>query len=66
LVEPTDIESMSQVIAHIAAAKFSGSPWRCDRSHLQQELSYINLAQGYLEILVGSQKSGVGSGKSKS
>jgi hypothetical protein len=50
LVEPTDIESMSQVITHIAAAKFSGSPLRFDRSHLQHELSYINLVQRYLEI----------------
>jgi Glycosyltransferase Family 4 len=50
LVAPTDIEAMSQVITRVAAAKFSGSPLRYDRTALQQQLSYMNLAQEYLRI----------------
>jgi Glycosyltransferase Family 4 len=50
LVAPTDIEAMSQVITQVAEAKFSGSPLRYDRSALQQQLSYMNLAQEYLTI----------------
>lgn len=50
LVEPTDVEAMNQVIAHVAAATFSGSPLRFDRTEIQQELSYINLVQDYLKI----------------
>ena len=50
LVEPTDVEAMKEVIAHIAKAKFSGSPLRFNRTHLHEELSYRNLAQDYLKI----------------
>jgi hypothetical protein len=50
LVEPTDVEAMKEVIAHIATAKFSGSPLRFDRSHLKNELSYQILVQDYLKI----------------
>lgn len=50
LVEPTDIDAMSQVITYVAAAKFSGSPLRFDRTDIQRELSYINLVQDYLKI----------------
>lgn len=50
LVEPTDIQAMSQVITTVAAAKFSGNPLRFDRSHLHEELSYINLVKDYLQI----------------
>lgn len=50
LVEPTDVEAMSKVIADVAAAKFSGSPLRFDRTEIQQELSYINLVEDYLKI----------------
>ncbi|MGI2903926.1 glycosyltransferase [Tolypothrix sp. VBCCA 56010] len=51
LVEPTDTEAMAQVIAQVAAAKFSGSPLTFDRTALQQELSYINLVENYFQIL---------------
>jgi hypothetical protein len=56
LVEPTDIETMSKVVAEVASAKFSGHPLRFDRTALQQELSYFNLAEEYLKIFeqVGS------------
>lgn len=56
LVEPTDIETMSKVVAEVASAKFSGRPLRFDRTALQQELSYFNLAEEYLKIFerVGS------------
>ena len=56
LVEPTDIEAMSKVVAEVALAKFSGSPLRFDRTALQQELNYFNLAEEYLKIFerVGS------------
>ncbi|MFM7406069.1 MAG: glycosyltransferase [Cuspidothrix sp.] len=50
LVEPTDVEGMKAVIAHIASAKFSGFPLRFDRTYLHDELSYQNLAQDYLKI----------------
>lgn len=50
LVEPTDTKAMSQVIATVAAAKFTGNPLRFDRSHLLSELSYINLVKDYLHI----------------
>lgn len=50
LVEPTDIETMSKVVAEVASAKFSGRPLRFDRTALQQELSYFNLAEEYLKI----------------
>ncbi|MBU7585850.1 MAG: glycosyltransferase [Nostoc sp. TH1S01] len=50
LVEPTDTEAMCQVIATVAKAQFSGNPLRFDRSHLQAELSYINLVKDYLQI----------------
>jgi len=50
LVEPTDTQAMSQVIATVAAAKFSGNPLRFDRSHLHEELSYIKLVKDYLRI----------------
>jgi glycosyltransferase involved in cell wall biosynthesis len=50
LVEPTDIQAMSQVINQVALAKFSGSPLRFDRTALQPELSYLNLVQDYLKI----------------
>jgi hypothetical protein len=50
LVEPTDIETMSKVVAEVASAKFSGHPLRFDRTALQQELSYFNLAEEYLKI----------------
>lgn len=50
LVEPTDTEAMSQVITTVAAAQFSGNALRFDRSHLQEELSYINLVKDYLQI----------------
>ncbi|AFY46351.1 hypothetical protein Nos7524_0436 [Nostoc sp. PCC 7524] len=50
LVEPTDTKAMSQVIATVAAAKFTGNPLRFDRSHFLSELSYINLVQDYLHI----------------
>jgi hypothetical protein len=56
LVEPTDIETMSKVVAEVASAKFSGRPLSFDRTPLQQELSYFNLAEEYLKIFerVGS------------
>jgi Glycosyltransferase Family 4 len=50
LVEPTDVEAIKKVIAHIATAKFSGSPLRFDRTHLHTQLSYQTLAQDYLKI----------------
>lgn len=50
LVEPTDTLTMSKIITDIAVAKFSGSPFRFDWTTLQQELSYINLVEDYLEI----------------
>jgi glycosyltransferase involved in cell wall biosynthesis len=50
LVEPTDTKAMSEVIQEIVTAKFAGHPLRFDRSHLQPELSYINLVQDYLQI----------------
>jgi glycosyltransferase involved in cell wall biosynthesis len=50
LVEPTDTEAMSRAISEIAAAKFSGSPLTFDRTALQQELSYVNIAEDFLKI----------------
>ncbi|QDL11185.1 hypothetical protein DP113_27720 [Brasilonema octagenarum UFV-E1] len=51
LVEPTDTEAMSRVISEVVSAHFSNSPLRFDRTALQQELSYVNLAEDYLKIL---------------
>jgi glycosyltransferase involved in cell wall biosynthesis len=50
LVAPTDVEAMSQVITQVAAAKFSGSPLRYDRTALQQQLNYMDLAKEYFKI----------------
>ena len=63
LVEPTDIEAMSKVVAEVAFAKFSGRPLRFDRTALQQELSYFNLAEEYLKIFerVGSNSTTINS-----
>ena len=63
LVEPTDIEAMSKVVAEVAFAKFSGLPLRFDRTALQQELSYFNLAEEYLKIFerVGSNSTTINS-----
>ncbi|MBD2138026.1 glycosyltransferase [Anabaena sp. FACHB-1237] len=50
LVEPTDIEAMKKIITNLATAKFSGSPLRFDRSHLEDQLSYKVLVKDYLQI----------------
>jgi glycosyltransferase involved in cell wall biosynthesis len=39
LVEPTDIEAMSKVIAHVATATFSGSALRFDRTGFNKNLA---------------------------
>ncbi len=51
LVEPTDIEGMTQAITEIAEAHFSGSPLRYDRSFLKDELSYKTRAEEFGVIL---------------
>ncbi len=50
LVHPTDVATMTKVIDYIVSAKLSGTALRYDRSYLQQELSYVNLAKEYLRI----------------
>ncbi len=59
LVQPTDIDSMSDVITSILSAKFSGNPLRYDRTNLYKELSYEYLAEDYLKFfdLVGNKTS---------
>jgi glycosyltransferase involved in cell wall biosynthesis len=59
LVEPTDIEAMSQVINQVTAAKFSGYPLAFDRTFLQKELSYVGLVEGYLQIFEKFSRTGV-------
>lgn len=51
LVEPTDVESMANIIAQIAEAKFLGKPLTFDRTYLYQELSYSTRAEEFNQIL---------------
>lgn len=51
LTEPTNVSAIAKVIEHVALAKLSHQDMSFDRSYLHNQISYINLAKEFDQIL---------------